>query len=74
MYEKYRVPEQIRKNNIDSHISEPDLHDQNHVEGFIREVRRKWCRAMIRKQVPTKLWDCGMRCYVNDPLFCWEYQ
>ena len=39
----------ILKHNIDSHISEPNLHNQNPVEGVINEVRRKWYRTMIRK-------------------------
>ena len=32
---------QIRSHNIDYHISEADLHNQNPVEGVIRELRRK---------------------------------
>ena len=32
---------QIRTHNIDDHISEPNLHNQNPVEGVIRELRRK---------------------------------
>ena len=43
---------QIRTHNIDYHISEPDLHNQNPVEGVIRELRRKWYRIMIKNQVP----------------------
>ena len=46
-------------------MTEPDLHQQNPAEGVIREVRRKWYRVMIRKRVPTRLWDYGMRC-VSD--------
>ena len=33
---------QIRQHGIDYHTSEPDLHNQNPVEGVIRELRRKW--------------------------------
>ena len=60
-----KFQKQIRKNNVDSHVSEPDLYNQNHVEGVIHEVRRKWYRAMIRKHVPAKLWDYGIRWVVN---------
>jgi hypothetical protein len=52
--------QQVRKHGINHHISEPDLHNQNPVEGVIREIRRKWYRTMIRKRVPRKLWDYGV--------------
>jgi len=52
---------QIRTHNIDYHICEPDLRNQNPVEGVIREVRRKWYRIMVRNRVPQKLWDYGMK-------------
>ena len=52
---------QIRRHNIDFHISEPDMHNQNPVEGVIRELRRKWYRIMIQQRVPEQLWDYGLR-------------
>lgn len=52
---------QIRQHGIDYHVSEADLHNQNPVEGVIRELRRKWYRIMIRKRVPEALWDYGFR-------------
>ena len=52
---------QIRRHDIDYHISEADLHNQNPVEGVIRELRRKWYRIMIRNKVPKELWDYGLR-------------
>jgi hypothetical protein len=33
---------QIRTHDIDYHVTEPDLYNQNPVEGVIREIRRKW--------------------------------
>ena len=36
------------------------MHNQNPVEGVIREIRRKWYRTMVRKRVPRQLWDYGM--------------
>ena len=51
----------IRKNDIDYHFIEPERHNKNPGEGVIREVRRKWYRTMIRKRVPKKFWDYGMR-------------
>ena len=56
---------QVRKYNIKHHIIEPNLHNQNPAEGVIREIRRKWYRVMIRKQVPIRLWDYGIR-WVSD--------
>lgn len=58
---KTEFMKQVRKNDIDFHIIEPERHNQNPCEGVIREVRRKWFRTMIRKRVPRKLWDYGMR-------------
>ena len=52
---------QIRVHDIDYHICEPGMHNQNPVEGVIREIRRKWYRTMVRKRVPEALWDYGYR-------------
>ena len=51
----------IKEHDIDYHVTEPDLHQQNPAEGVIREVRRNWYRVMIRKPVPTRLCDYHMR-------------
>ena len=52
---------QVRKHGIDYHIAEPDFHNQNPVEGCIRELRRKWYRIMVQKRVPEQFWDYGLR-------------
>ena len=52
---------QIRRHNINFHVSEPDHHNQNPVEGVIRELRRKWFRTMVRKRIPEQFWDYGLR-------------
>ena len=52
---------QIRTHDIKYHVSEADLHNQNPVEGVIRELRRKWYRIMIRKRIPEAFWDYGLR-------------
>ena len=52
---------QIRRNDINYQVSEPDMHNQNPVEGCIRELRRKWYRIMIKQRVPEELWDYGIR-------------
>ena len=52
---------QIRTHSIDYHISEVDVHNQNQVKGFIRELRSKWYHTMIRRLVPQELWEYGIR-------------
>jgi hypothetical protein len=50
-----------RRNNIQVTRTEPERPNQNPAEGVIREVRRCWFWTMIRKRVPRKLWDYGIR-------------
>jgi hypothetical protein len=52
---------EIKKNDIDYHIIEPERHNQNPAEGVIRELRRKWFRIMVKKRVPRRFWDYGIR-------------
>ena len=33
---------QVRGNNITTHVSEAEKHNQSPAEGVVREVRRKW--------------------------------
>jgi hypothetical protein len=51
----------VRKYSIDYHITEPYRPNHNFAEGVIREIRRKWFRVMVRKNVPQRLWDYGMQ-------------
>jgi hypothetical protein len=51
----------IRKYSINYHITEPYRPNHNFAEGVIREVRRKWFRVMVRKNVPQRLWDYGLQ-------------
>lgn len=51
----------IRKYLIDHHVTEPYRPNHNFAEGVIREVRRKWFRVMVRKNVPHRLWDYGLQ-------------
>ena len=50
----------VRKYGINYHILEPHYHNQNPVEGVIRELRRKWYCTMVQNRVPKKLWDYGI--------------
>ena len=47
--------------NINYHVSEPGHHNQNPVEGVIRELRRNWYRIIIRKHIPRELWGYRLR-------------
>jgi phage gp16-like protein len=58
---KTEFQQQIRKNNIQQHVSEQDMHNQSPAEGVVREMRKKWYRIMFRKNVSKILWDYGMR-------------
>jgi Reverse transcriptase (RNA-dependent DNA polymerase) len=51
----------IRKYDIDYHVTEPERPNHNFAEGVIREIRKKWLRIMVRKRVPQRLWDYGLR-------------
>jgi hypothetical protein len=50
-----------RKHDIQVTRTEPERSNQNPAEGVIREVRKRWFRIMIRKRVPRRLWDYGVR-------------
>ena len=45
---------------IDFQVIEPERHNQNPVEGIIREIQRKLFGLMFRKKVPKEFWDYGM--------------
>ena len=51
----------VRKYAIDYHVTEPERPNHNFAEGVIREVRKKWFRIMVRKRVPRRVWDYGLR-------------
>jgi hypothetical protein len=51
----------IRKYSIQYHITEPDRPNHNFAEGVIREIRKKWYRIMVKRRVPQRLWDYGLR-------------
>ena len=56
-----KFTKQVRKHDIQLHVIDPERHNQNSGESVIRELRRKWFRVMIRKWVPRKFWDYGVR-------------
>ena len=55
----------IRQHDINYHITEPDLHNQNLVRGVICELCWKWYRIMIQNCFSEKLWDYGL-CWVLE--------
>ena len=52
---------QIHSNYIKHHVVNPEFHQHNPDEGLTRELRKKWFRIMIRKQVTQKLRDYGYK-------------
>ena len=51
---------QVIKHDIKKHRSEPHRHNENAVEGVIREIRRRWYRLMLSRNIPRRLWDYGL--------------
>ena len=64
----------IREYEIIPHVIEPDRHNQNKVEGVIREIRKKWYRVMLKKKTPRRLWDYGLRwvCEIMQRTASWS--
>ena len=56
----------VRKYSIDFRITEPHRPNHNFAEGVIREIRKKWFRIMVRKNVPQRLWDYGLQWVCDD--------
>jgi hypothetical protein len=42
----------VRKCEIDHHVTEPYQPNHNFAEGVIREIRKKWFRVMVQKDEP----------------------
>jgi hypothetical protein len=40
----------VRKYDIDYHVTEPERPNHNFAEGVIREIRKKWLRIMVRNE------------------------
>ena len=57
---KTEFMQNVRKFEIQHHVSEPYRPQQNRAESVIREVRRRWYRQMTKRRVPKRLWDYGM--------------
>ena len=52
---------QVRRHDIKTHVSEPGMHNQSPAEGVVREVRKKWYRAMVKKRIPQPFLDYVFR-------------
>ena len=51
----------VRQYSVDYHITEPERPNHNFSERVIREIRKKWFQIMVKKKVPRRLWDYGLR-------------
>ena len=57
-----KFQEEVRRLKVRMTYSETGRSNQNHkAELEIRELKRRWRRKMIDKQVPKRLWDYGLR-------------
>lgn len=56
---------QVNKYDIKHKVIEPERYNQNCAESAIRELKRRWYRIMVRKDIPGCLWDYGLR-WVSD--------
>ena len=59
----------VRKHAIDLHITKPPRHNQSKVEGVIQEIQKRWFRIMLKKKVPKRLWDYGIK-WVFEVIQC----
>jgi hypothetical protein len=57
---KTEFMQNVRKYEIEHHVSEPHRPQQNQAESVIWEVKRRWFRQMTKKRVPKRLWDYGI--------------
>ena len=51
----------VRKHAIDLHVTKPHRQNQSKVEGVVREIRKSWFCNMLKKKVPKRLWDYGIK-------------
>ena len=57
--------QQVKKHHIDLNLNKPERYNQSQVEGVIQEIRKKWFRVMMKRSVPKRLWDYGLRWVVE---------
>ena len=58
-----------RKHAIDLHVTKPHRRNQSKVEGVVWEIRKHWFRVMLKKKVPKRLWDYGIK-WVCEVMQC----
>ena len=56
---KTKFMQAIRKYEIKYHVSGPRRPNENPAEQSIHEVKKRWYRIMLKKKVPSRLWDYG---------------
>ena len=47
----------VAAHRIRPHTSEPETPNQNRAEDSIRECKRRWKQRIMKRRVPTRLWD-----------------
>ena len=56
---KTRFVDAIRRYEIKYHVSGPQRPNENPAEQSIHEVKKRWYRIMLKKEVPVRLWEYG---------------
>ena len=59
----------VQKHATDLHVTERHHHNQSKVEGVVQEIRKGWFRIMLKKKVPKRLWDYGIK-WVCEVMQC----
>ena len=59
----------VLKHAIYLHVTEPHCQNQSKVEGVVWEIRKHWFRVMLKKKVPKRLWDYGIK-WVCEVMQC----
>ena len=57
---KSKFVSRLRELHITAHQSEPYSQWQNRAENSIGKLKARWKRRMVRRRVPSKLWDYGL--------------
>ena len=55
-----KFTKRIKELNVSTHRSEPYSQWQNRCENIIGKVKVRWKRRMVRRRVPSRLWDYGL--------------
>ena len=67
---KTRFMDAIRRYEVRYHVSGPRRPNENPAEQGIHELKKRWYRLMLKKKVPTRLWDYGFAWVCETDNIC----